>query len=66
MAVLQKDLGSEFATELSQEMPILDTAIPKGNQVGLGELKKQSVLVSSKESAIAQAYREMTYFLLGL
>ena len=66
LAVLQKDLGSEFATELSQEMPILDTAIPKGNQVGLGELKKQSVLVSSKESAIAQAYREMTYFLLGL
>jgi len=51
---------------LAQEMPLLDTAIPKAVQVGASELKKQSVLSSAKEAPVSQAYREMTYFLLGL
>lgn len=66
LAIMQKDLSSEFAAELSNEMELLDTAIPKASQVGASELKKQSVLSSSKEAPVSQAYREMTYFLLGL
>jgi cellulose biosynthesis protein BcsQ len=66
LAIMQKELTSEFAVELANEIAILDTAIPKGTQVGAGELKKQSALTSAKESAVSQAYREMTYFLLGL
>lgn len=66
LAIMQKDLSSAFAIELAQEMPLLDTVIPKAAQVGASELKKQSVLSSAKESPVSQAYREMTYFLLGL
>jgi len=66
LAIMQKDLSSAFATELALEMPLIDTAIPKAAQVGASELKKQSVLSSAKDAPVSQAYREMTYFLLGL
>jgi cellulose biosynthesis protein BcsQ len=66
LALMQRDLMGGYAAEISTEMPILDTAIPKAAQVAASELKKQSVLSSAKESAVSQAYREMTYFLLGL